>query len=165
MKSKQLATALRKAISVVCDADNWITLKSGARVELNEKGEVQKGMGGKHTGQNVKEAAKEMSQESKAAKGAGAAGGGATSVAGHNPQRHGKETKTPSGISKSDLDQRDRNALGNAGKFTTRANAEAARNGQKYNTNIMQGESGQFWVPATNREESILKRLGYKEAK
>lgn len=163
MKSKQLATALRKAISVVCDADNWITLKSGSKVELNEQGEVQKGMGGKHTGQNIKEAAKEMSQESKGSK----EQAGSKPALELKPERTswGKASSTPSGLKKNELPMRDKNALSNASKFNSKETAERVAMSQTYVTNVLQGESGQFWVPATNREESILKRLGYKEAK
>lgn len=242
---KALAKNLRAAIRIVGDANNWITLSNGNKVELNEEGEVQKGMGGQQKGVNIKQAAKNMSEQSKtdksnsgsgyktakqkkeaaAANRAAAVPGSAASMkqgsaktaaqraekngttaeaefnklfttpesrnspggkaarkeleaAGHkfggqaepaqaakpsNP-RHGTEAKTPSGIDKSKLEMRDRNAIGNAGKFNSRANAESSRDKQKYNTNILQGEGGQFWVPATNREESILKRLGYQEA-
>jgi hypothetical protein len=81
------------------------------------------------------------------------------------PKSWGSETSTPSGEKKSALSPRDRTAITNTGKFTKMENAVSARDGQKYRTNVLKGEGGQLWVPATNREESILKRLGYKEAK
>lgn len=49
---------IKKGYTFGADADKWVTLSNGAAVELNEKGEIKKGMGGKHKGENVKEAAK-----------------------------------------------------------------------------------------------------------
>lgn len=103
--------------------------------------------------------------------GSGGGGGGGGEKSGgkleleHVNSRHGKASHTPSGLKKSDLPMRDKNAISNTGKFSKKDVAERSSMGQKYVTNVLQGESGQFWVPATNREESILKRLGYKEAK
>lgn len=145
---------IKKGHTFGADADKWVTLSNGAAVELDGEGNLKKGMGGGQKGKNIKEAAKAMKS---------AAGGSATNSA--SAARHGSETKTPSGQDKTKLDLRDKAALSNAGKFTSMANAESHRDGQKYRTNILKGEGGQLWVPATNREESILKRLGYAEAK
>lgn len=136
------------------EGEHWVTLSNGKAVQLDGNGDVVKGMGGKQEGKNVKEAAKEMKT---------AAGGSATSAA--SAARHGSEAKTPSGVDKSSLDMRDKAALSNAGKFNSLAMAKQSKDGQKYNTNILKGEGGQFWVPSTNREESILRRLGYTEHK
>lgn len=151
---KQLVKALIAGVKTGdADGDKWITLSNGTVVQLDKDGNVKKGMGGSQKGVPIKQAAKNMSNKS---------GTGASSAA---ASRHGAEAKTPSGVDKSSLDMRDKAALSNAGKFTSRKNAEHMRDNQKYRTNILKGENGQLWVPSTNREESILKRLGYSEAK
>lgn len=148
-------TMLRKGGYIGDAAEGkWITLSNGSAVELDANGNVVKGMGGSQKGVPIKEAAKNMAE-----------GNAKQKTGEHRPASHGKEPKTPSGEDKTTLSLRDRAALTNAGKFTTKANAESSRNGQKYYTNILQGEGGQLWVPSTNREESILTRLGYKKAK
>jgi len=60
------------------------------------------------------------------------------------------------------LTTRQRIALSNAGKFTSLANAQNAAISQKYWVEVLLGDNGQFWVPATNREQSILQKMGYE---
>lgn len=60
------------------------------------------------------------------------------------------------------LTTRQRIALSNAGKFTSLALARNAAISQKYWVEVLLGDNGQFWVPATNREQSILQQLGYE---
>lgn len=60
------------------------------------------------------------------------------------------------------LTTRQRIALSNAGKFTSLVNARNAAISQKYWVEVLLGDNGQFWVPATNREQSILEKMGYE---
>lgn len=60
------------------------------------------------------------------------------------------------------LTTRQRIAISNAGKFYNLELARASRNRQNHFTAILHGEDGQFWVPATYREQSILEALGYE---
>lgn len=53
-------------------------------------------------------------------------------------------------------------AVSNARKFNTLAFAQNAAIEQKYWVNVLMGENCQYWVPANNREESILVKLGYE---
>lgn len=53
-------------------------------------------------------------------------------------------------------------ALRNVSKFNGLANVVFQTENQKYRTNVLFGEDGQYWVPANHREESILVRLGYE---
>jgi hypothetical protein len=56
-------------------------------------------------------------------------------------------------------------AISNAAKFNTRAFADARAIDQKYWVDVLQGDGGLFWVPATRREQSILVALGYQVAR
>lgn len=63
IKLLKAVIALFRKRGFVGDAkgDRWITTSNGKRVELDEAGNVKKGLGGGHEGENIKEAAKSMS--------------------------------------------------------------------------------------------------------
>lgn len=62
------------------------------------------------------------------------------------------------------LDARQRIALSNVGRFNSFALAQSAAISQKYWVEVLHGDDGKFWVPATNREQSILEKMGYEKA-
>lgn len=55
-------------------------------------------------------------------------------------------------------------ALANVSKFTNYSMAKEAAMNQKYWTTVLLGDDGKFWVPATNKEASILISLGHERA-
>lgn len=61
------------------------------------------------------------------------------------------------------LTTRQRIALTNCGKFTNLKFAVSRSMDQKYWTTVLMGDNGQYWVPSTPREASILIAMGYEE--
>ena len=61
------------------------------------------------------------------------------------------------------LTTRQRIALANCSKFSSLEFAVKRSMDQKYWTGVLMGENGQYWVPATPRELSILVAMGYEE--
>jgi len=59
---------------------------------------------------------------------------------------------------------RTQTALTNVRRFSSLAIAQGAAVNQKYWTPVLLGDDGRFWVPATNREASILINAGYEAA-
>lgn len=59
------------------------------------------------------------------------------------------------------LTTRQRIAIANAGKFTRLDLAQHAAINQKYWVQVLRDQEGFYRVPATNREQSILEKLGY----
>lgn len=62
---------IKKGYSFGADADKWVTLSNGAAVQLDGEGNIKKGMGGSHKGENIKEAAKKESSAKPTAKPSG----------------------------------------------------------------------------------------------
>jgi hypothetical protein len=54
-------------------------------------------------------------------------------------------------------------AVSNASKFNTLKRAIDAMYRQKMVTGVLLGDDNQYWVPATNREMSLLVKAGYEE--
>ncbi len=63
---------------------------------------------------------------------------------------------------KTQLTTRQRIALANVGKYTSLALAQQQAISQKYWVEVLFGDNGQYWVAATNREQSILQQMGYE---
>ncbi len=59
---------------------------------------------------------------------------------------------------------RTQTALTDVSRFRSLAMAKSAAISQKYWTPVLLGDDGRFWVPATNREASILINAGYEAA-
>lgn len=55
-------------------------------------------------------------------------------------------------------------ALTNTRRYTTLALAEDVAARQTYRTPVLLGDDGRYWVPATNREASLLIQAGYEAA-
>lgn len=57
---------------------------------------------------------------------------------------------------------RTQTAITNTRRYSTMSMAKTAAENQKYWTPILMGDDGRFWVPATNREASLLINAGYE---
>lgn len=55
-------------------------------------------------------------------------------------------------------------ALTNVRRYSTLPLAQEVARYQKYWAPILLGDDGKYWVPATNREASLLIRAGYQKA-
>lgn len=53
-------------------------------------------------------------------------------------------------------------AMSNVSRFSSLAVAKEFSLRQKYWTPVLLGDDGRFWVPATNREASVLTKAGYE---
>lgn len=63
-----------------------------------------------------------------------------------------------------DIKQQTQIALTSVRRYSTLAMAREAAMSQKYYTPVLIGDDGRFWVPATNRQASLLIKAGYKAA-
>ena len=53
-------------------------------------------------------------------------------------------------------------AVANVGRFNNYQRAEDAMYRQKNTTGVLHGDNDKYWVPATNRQMSILQNRGYE---
>lgn len=60
------------------------------------------------------------------------------------------------------LTTRQRIALANVAKYNSLELARHQAISQKYWVEVLMGDNCQYWVAATNREQSILQNMGYE---